>query len=89
MLPATLLAIDPVSLIKTIPKLRYNVYGATLGGPISKNRTFFFFSYEGRNLRVGSTLTLNVPTLLQRAGNFSDTRNAAGNMIVIYDPPPP
>jgi hypothetical protein len=35
---------------KTIPKLRYNVYGATLGGPVKHNRTFFFFSYEGRNL---------------------------------------
>jgi hypothetical protein len=84
--PGFFAPIDPVSHLKTIPKLRYNVYGATLGGPIRKNRTFFFFSYEGRNLRVGSTTTLSVPTLLQRKGDFSDTRNAAGNVIAIYDP---
>ncbi len=71
---------------KTSPKLRYNVYGATLGGPIKKNRTFFFFSYEGRKLGVGSTTTLTVPTGLQRTGDFSQTVNAAGNVISIYDP---
>jgi len=71
---------------KTIPKLRYNVYGATLGGPIKRNRTFFFFSYEGRSLRVGTTTTLTVPTLLQRAGDFSQTKNAAGAVIQIFDP---
>src|SRR5207244_3942633 len=71
---------------KSIPKLRYNVYGATLGGPLKRNRTFFFFSYEGRRLRVGSTTTLTVPTILQRAGDFSQTLNAAGGLIQIYDP---
>ncbi len=71
---------------KTIPKLRYNVFGTTLGGPIKRNRTFFFFSYEGRRLRVGSTTTLTVPTLLQRAGDFSQTVNAADASIRIFDP---
>lgn len=71
---------------KSIPKLRYNVFGATLGGPIKKNKTFFFFSYEGRRLRVGATTTLTVASLLQRGGDFSQTFNAAGNLIPIYDP---
>ena len=71
---------------KTSPKLRYNVFGATLGGPIKRNRTFFFFSYEGRRLGVGSTTTLTVPTALQRTGDFSQTLNAAGAVIPIFDP---
>ena len=71
---------------KTIPKLRYNIFGATLGGPIRKNRTFFYFGYEGRRLGVGSTTILTVPTLLQRTGDFSQTRNAAGAVVAIYDP---
>jgi outer membrane receptor protein involved in Fe transport len=71
---------------KVIPKLRYNVFGATVGGPIKRDKTFFFFDYEGQRLRTGSTQTLTVPTLLQRAGNFSQTFNTAGKLIPIYDP---
>ncbi len=71
---------------KTKPELRYNIYGGTVGGPIKRDRTFFFFSYEGRNLRVGSTTTLTVPTLPERIGDFSQTFNAAGALIPIYDP---
>src|SRR5207247_5283481 len=68
------------------PELRYNVYGGTIGGPVKKNKTFFFFSYEGQRLRSGTTLTLTVPTLLQRQGDFSQTFNASGALIKIYDP---
>ncbi len=71
---------------KVIPELRYNVFGGTVGGPIRKDKTFFFFDYEGQRLRTGSTSTLTVPTVLQRAGNFSQTFNAAGKLIPIYDP---
>jgi len=75
-----------VSDYKQSPELRYNVFGATLGGPIRKNRTFFFFDYEGQRLVTGSTTTLTVPTALQAAGNFSQTLTAAGKLIPIYDP---
>jgi hypothetical protein len=71
---------------KTTPKLRYNIFGTTVGGPIRRNRTFFFFGYEGRRLGIGSTTTLTVPSLLQRTGDFSQTKNAAGAVIAIYDP---
>jgi hypothetical protein len=71
---------------KTIPELRYNIFGTTIGGPVRHNKTFFFFGYEGRRLGVGSNLTMTVPTLLQRAGDFSQTKTAAGAVIAIYDP---
>lgn len=71
---------------KIKPKLRYNLFGGTVGGPIRKNKTFFFFDYEGSRRRTGYTSTLTVPTLLQRAGDFSQTTNAAGAVIPIFDP---
>ncbi len=79
--------------------LRYNVFGGTLGGPVwlpkkvfgpagydGHNKTFFFFAYEGTRRLEGLVRTLTVPTLLQRQGDFSDTRNAAGAVIPIFDP---
>lgn len=71
---------------KIKPKLRYNVFGGTIGGPIKRNKTFFFFNYEGGRRRTGVSQTLTVPTALQRLGDFSDTRTAAGALIPIYDP---
>jgi hypothetical protein len=71
---------------KVSPELRYNVFGGSVGGPIRRDRTFFFFSYEGQRLRTGGVDTLTVPTAEQRAGDFSQTLNAAGRQIPIYDP---
>lgn len=81
------------------PPFRFNQFGATIGGPIDfpekvfgpmkydgKNRSFFFGSYEGVRFSQGGTYIGSVPTLSQRAGDFSQTRNAAGNVIPIYDP---
>ena len=71
---------------KAIPKLRYNVFGGTVGGPIRKDKTFFYFAYEGQRLRTGGVDTLTVPTAAQQGGDFSQLRNQAGNVISIYDP---
>lgn len=81
------------------PPFRFNQFGVTIGGPIDfpekffgpmkyngKNRSFFFGSYEGVRFSQGGTYIGTVPTLLQRAGDFSQTRNAAGNVLPIYDP---
>lgn len=78
--------IDPVSGEKEKAPLRYNLFGGTLGGPIVRNQTHFFFGYEGTRQRRGNTEILTVPTPLQRSGDFSQTFNAAGKLIPIYDP---
>lgn len=70
----------------TKPKLRYNIYGGTVGGPIKRDRTFFFFGFEGGRQRTGSTVTLTVPTARQRSGDFSQTYTSSGKLIPIYDP---
>jgi hypothetical protein len=59
------------------PEFRRNQYGLTVGGPIRKNKTFFFADWQGTRLRTGITRQSVVPTLAQRGGVFPST---------IYDP---
>ena len=62
------------------PAYSQNQFGAALGGPIIKNKTFVFLAYEGNRIRSGVTNTVTMPTAAQRAGNFTGVSN------VIYDP---
>jgi hypothetical protein len=55
------------------PEFRRNQYGFTLGGPVRKNRTFFFADWQGTRLRTGITRQSVVPTLAQRSGIFTTT----------------
>ena len=56
---------------KTEP-LKQNQFGATIGGPIKKDKTFFFGFYEGFRNRQGKTQRTTVPSMKERAGDFSD-----------------
>jgi hypothetical protein len=64
----------------------YNNFGGAIGGPIRKNKTFFFVNAEAELWKQFDPEIVTVPTLLQRQGNFSQTFDPAGNLIPIYDP---
>ena len=64
----------------TTPPFRMNQYGATIGGPIKKNSTFFFFSYDGQERRQALNYNVSVPLAAFKTGDFSGYRNK------IYDP---
>jgi hypothetical protein len=68
------------------PVFRFNQYGLTAGGPIVKNKLFWFFNYEGLRQRTPRAYRITVPTALQRMGDFSQTFNAAGAPFLIADP---
>jgi hypothetical protein len=55
------------------PEYQRNQFGGSLGGPIKTNRTFFFADYEGTRSREGITRVTNVPTDLERRGNFTQS----------------
>ncbi len=57
---------------KTVEPLKQNQFGGTIGGPIRKDKTFFFAFYEGFRNRQGETAGSTVPSLKQRTGNFSE-----------------
>ena len=59
------------------PDYRRNQYGGTFGGPLARDRTFFFVDYQGQRQNIGRTVTSNVPTLAERGGVFRQN---------IYDP---
>ena len=53
------------------PILRQNQFGAAVGGPIRKDRTFFFADWQGTRIRTAATRVSSVPTAPMREGNFS------------------
>ncbi len=80
----------------SIPQFGYNLFGGAGGGPITipklyngKNRTFWFFNYEGSREGVPRANVNTVPSALERAGDFSASRVRSGANILpvnIYDP---
>ena len=63
-----------------------HIDGATVGGPIRKNRLFFFGGWEGQYQRTPQQFFFNVPPAALRSGDFSQAFNADGTLQVIYDP---
>jgi hypothetical protein len=69
----------------SLPKTNYTQtqFGATVGGPIIKNKLFFFADYEGFDFHSGGPATASVPTAQMRTGDFSQVLNLKG--IQLYN----
>ena len=61
-----------------------NLFGGAVGGPIFKNKLFFFGDYEGLRLTIPGTGETSVPTTLERTGNFSEVNTESG---IVYGVP--
>ena len=57
---------------QSVQPLKQNQFGATFGGPIRKDKTFFFGYYEGFRNRQGETVPATVPSSAERVGNFAE-----------------
>ncbi len=70
------------------PELRYNDFGATLGGPLplSHDRTFFFFSYEGRRVISGASTQTSEPTSSELVGIFAPSGSYSGLVCTSVNP---
>lgn len=75
------------------PTLIRNEFGGSVGGPVllpkvydGRNKTFWFFAYEGYRNIAPTTGAFHVPTAAMRQGDFSGLRDSQGRLITIYDP---
>ena len=66
------------------PAFRRNEFGGTVGGPIIRNKTFFFGDYQGIRLTYPQTFTSTIPTLAQR--QMVETGNFSALGVPIYNP---
>jgi len=62
------------------PDFKQSQFGGTVGGPVRKDKTFFFFDYQGYDVNQGATYLSTVPSARMRAGDFSELNR------IIYDP---
>ena len=62
------------------PAFKQSQFGGTIGGPVIKDKTFFFFDYQGYDVNQAATYLSTVPSAKMRAGDFSELNR------VIYNP---
>src|ERR1700691_3004096 len=73
---------------QSVQPLKQNQFGATFGGPILKDKTFFFGYYEGFRNRQGETVPATVPSLAERQGNFAELCTSGFTNGLCNDPNP-
>jgi hypothetical protein len=69
-----------------LPETYFHTGGGAFGGPIAKNRTFFWFSTEGYGSNTTRNQGIRLPSTRERQGDFSQSFAADGSLRVIYDP---
>ena len=65
------------------PEVRFNQYGANIGGPLVKDKTFFFVNYEGDREHNGGVFQATVPTLALAQGNFANPPAGLGATLKV------
>ena len=77
----------------TKPRQRYNQFGSSAGGPVyipklydGRNRTFVFGVWESIRQSDPNQILTTVPTMRERAGDFSQSFDSSGRLLTIYDP---
>ena len=68
------------------PDTYHNQWAGSVGGPLSLNRTFFWATTEGYKTQTTSDGVLVLPTAAERRGDYSQSFDAQGRLIVIHDP---
>ncbi len=71
---------------RALPAFHRDQYGGVIGGPVIKNRTFFFGGYEYTKQESPTSSVVSFPTDIQRDGNFSQTLNGSGQLMTVYNP---
>src|ERR1700733_3007385 len=69
----------------TVAAVHYNYFGGTIGGPIQKNKLFFFADYLAAIDHEANANTETIPSQLSRTGNLSEAL-AGANPALVYDP---
>ncbi len=67
-------------------KFQYKQFGGALGGPIKKDRTFFFLNYEGTRQGSPNNFLATVPLPGWKTGDFTSARDSQGRQVIVYDP---